>query len=77
MALDCHRNHGVSPISERGSLEGDSLPDTLVLRLRHPAGAPILRAEVQGAKNVEIDPQRNCIRMSPERPRIQVRAHFK
>ena len=53
-----------------------SLPDRIVLRLRHPMGKPMKEVWVNGKPHRDFDPSSETIRMDPFLGEIQVRAQF-
>lgn len=66
----------------RGQVEADIEPPTelpllrIVLRLRHPEGHPITSVTVNGTRHDDFDPQRNLVRLPPNRGRLRVIASF-
>ncbi|MEA3364511.1 MAG: hypothetical protein U9Q79_02630, partial [Candidatus Hydrogenedentes bacterium] len=53
-----------------------SIPDALVLRLRHPEGKPIKVVEVDGKPHADFDPEGESIRLEPGAETLTVRAGF-
>lgn len=66
----------------RGQIEAEIEPPLeqpplrIVLRLRHPNGGPITGVTVNGARQEDFDPQRNLVRLPPDRGRLRVVANF-
>ncbi len=53
-----------------------SVPETLVLRLRHPDEKPIKSVTVNGKPHKDFNPQREYIRLKPDTGKIIVRAQY-
>ena len=54
-----------------------SMPKAIVLRVRHPEGKPILKAQVNGHDVERIDNQRQCVWMKPEKNSMSVRLEYR
>lgn len=53
-----------------------SLPESIVLRLRHPEGKRIRSVEVYGNPHADFDPEKECIRLQPDSAKITLRAQY-
>ena len=53
-----------------------TVPEALVLRLRHPDGKPMQTVRVNGAHHAGFDPQRECIFLEPTADRVVVKAQY-
>jgi len=75
-------SYTIRSYAAQGFIEADieppmrNAPAGIVIRLRHPEGKSLQKAEVSGARDVVIDREKECVLMIPEGGPIRLKANY-